>query len=169
MGVNGAALIKVRHFFESRPYYYYYYYYYYCYYHCTLIDLKSAFGEAHHSLIQSVLRYHYIPDEINCIVKICIVTLVYRKLRATFIPNTLLKNRVFFKAIRFPLIFNLIITTFIQCVKEEKFTNFSYRTFKCFLPRNWFQFAGDAVAVTSLEGENQILLNSSANGVDGQK
>ena len=36
----------------------------------TLIDLKNAFGEVHHSLIQSVLRYHYIPDEINCIVKI---------------------------------------------------------------------------------------------------
>ena len=35
----------------------------------TLIDLKNAFGEVHHSLIQSVIRYHYIPDEINCIVK----------------------------------------------------------------------------------------------------
>ena len=57
------------------------------------------------------------------------------------------------------MIFNLIINTFIQCVKEEKFTNFGYRSFKGFLPRNWFQFADDAVAVTSLEGENQILLN----------
>ena len=36
----------------------------------TLIDLKNAFGEVHHSLIQSVLCYHYRPDEINCIVKI---------------------------------------------------------------------------------------------------
>ena len=34
------------------------------------------------------------------------------------------------------LIFKLIINTFIQCVKEEKFTNFWYRTFKGFLPRN---------------------------------
>ena len=58
-----------------------------------------------------------------------------------------------------PLIFNLIINTFKQCVKEEKFSNFGYRSFKGFLPRNWFQFADDAVAVTSLEGENQILLN----------
>ena len=57
------------------------------------------------------------------------------------------------------MIFNLIISTFIQCVKEEKFFNFGYGTFKGFLPRNWFQFADDAVAVTSLEGENQILLN----------
>ena len=36
----------------------------------TLIDLKNAFGEVHHSLIPTVLSYHYIPDEINCIVKI---------------------------------------------------------------------------------------------------
>ena len=55
-----------------------------------------------------------------------------------------------------PLFFNLIINTFIQCVKEEKF---GYRIFKGFLPHNWFQFPGDAVTVTSLEGENQILLN----------
>ena len=36
----------------------------------TLIELKNAFGEVHHTLIQSVLRYHYIPDEINGIVQI---------------------------------------------------------------------------------------------------
>ena len=58
-----------------------------------------------------------------------------------------------------PSVFNLIINIFMQCVKEEKFTKFGYRSFKGFLPRNWFQFADDAVAVTSLEGENQILLN----------
>ena len=36
----------------------------------TLIDLEKAFGEVHFSLIQSALRYHHIPDEINCIVKL---------------------------------------------------------------------------------------------------
>ena len=48
-------------------------------------------------------------------------------------------------------------------VKEEKFTKFGYRIFKGFLSQNWFQLADDAVAVTSLEGENQILLNLSDN------
>ena len=43
----------------------------------TLIDINNAFGEVHHSLIQSVLRYHYIPGEISCIVKICMVTFLY--------------------------------------------------------------------------------------------
>lgn len=35
----------------------------------TLIDLKTAFGEVHHLLTQSCLHYHYLTDEINCIVK----------------------------------------------------------------------------------------------------
>ena len=35
-----------------------------------LIDLKNAFGEVHYSLILSVLHYHHITDEINCIVEI---------------------------------------------------------------------------------------------------
>ena len=80
----------------------------------TLIDLKYAFGEVHHSLIQSVLHYHYIPDEINYIVKI-----LYSDFRLSIVTYDSFS----------PLIFNLIINTFIQCVKEDKFTNFGYRTF----------------------------------------
>ena len=37
--------------------------------------------------------------------------------------------------------------------------NFGYLTFKGFFLRNWFHFTNDAVAGTSLKGENQILLN----------
>ena len=126
----------------------------------TLIDLKNAFGEVHHSLIQSVLRYHYIPDEINRIVKILYndfhLSIITNDFHTTYIA---LEKGVLQGDSLSPVIFNLIINTFIQCVKEEKFTNFGYRSFKGFLPRNWFQFADDAVAVTSLEGENQILLN----------
>ena len=121
---------------------------------------KNAFGEVHHSLIQSVLRYHYIPDEINRIVKI-----LYNDFHLSIITNDFhtkyiaVKKGVLQGDSFSPLVFNLIISTFIQCAKKEKFTNFGYRSFKGFLPRNWFQFADDAVAVTSLEGENQILLN----------
>ena len=123
----------------------------------TLIDLKNVFGEFHHSLIQSVLRYHHIPDEINCIVK-----LLYSDFRLSIIKNGFCTKYIAVEkgvlqgdSISL-LIFNLIINTFIQCVKEEKSTNFRYRTFKGFLPLNWFH----AVAVTSLGGENQILFKS---------
>ena len=35
----------------------------------TLLDLKNAFGEVHHNLIQSVLDYHHIPDHIKFVIK----------------------------------------------------------------------------------------------------
>ena len=126
----------------------------------TLTDLKNASGEVHHSLIQSVLRYHYIPDEINCLVKILYSDFHLSIITNDFHTKYIAVEKGVLQGDSFsPLIFNLIINTFIQCIKEEKFTNFGYRTFKGFLPCNWFQFADDAVAVTSLEGENQILLN----------
>ena len=31
----------------------------------TLLDLKNAFGEVHHSLITEVLNYHHMPEEIE--------------------------------------------------------------------------------------------------------
>ena len=116
---------------------------------------KNVFEGVHHTLIESILRYHYIPDEINCIVKI-----LYSDFRLSIITNNfytkyiavekgLLQDDLFS-----PLIFKLIINTFIQCVKEKKFINFGYGTFKGFPPRNWLQFADDTVAATSLEGEH---------------
>ena len=100
-----------------------------------------TFGEVHHSLIQYVLRYHYIPDEINCIGKI-----LYSDFRLSIITNDfhtkyIAVEKGILQGDSFShLIFNLIINMFIHYVKEEKFPY-------------------DAVAVTSLEGENQILLN----------
>ena len=30
----------------------------------TLIDLHNAFGEVHHNLIEFLLKYHHIPDDV---------------------------------------------------------------------------------------------------------
>ena len=35
----------------------------------TLLDLKNAFGDVHHNLIQSVLDYHHIPDHVKLVIK----------------------------------------------------------------------------------------------------
>ena len=53
----------------------------------------------------------------------------------------------------------MIINTLIQSLKQEKYQNFGTRVLKGFAPRNWFQFADDAAATTSLESENQLLVN----------
>ena len=35
----------------------------------TLLDIKNAFGEVHHNLIQTAFDYHHIPDHIKSLVK----------------------------------------------------------------------------------------------------
>ena len=59
-----------------------------------------------------------------------------------------------------PLAFNMVINTFIQHIKSEQYAQLGYSFVEGFSPRHWYQFADDAAAVTSLESENQILLNA---------
>ena len=35
----------------------------------TLLDLKNAFGEVHHNLLQTILSYHHIPSEISGLIR----------------------------------------------------------------------------------------------------
>ena len=54
-----------------------------------------------------------------------------------------------------PLLFNMLFNTFIQTLtKSKKFDQPNYRYDNIIQPRNWFQFADDAEAVTSSEYEN---------------
>ena len=99
----------------------------------TLIDLKNTFGEVHHSLIRSALSYYLVSNKINCIVK-----LLYSDFRLSMITNDIctkyiaVEKGVFQGNLFSPSIFNLVLNTFIQCVKKEISTNFWYRTFKGF-------------------------------------
>ena len=126
----------------------------------TLIDLRNAFGEVNHALIDTALQYHHVPEKICELVqnlytdfKISVITKDYQ---TSFIS---VKRGVLQGDSFSPLLFNMIINTFIQSIKSNDYTTFGYLRFKGFLPRNWFQFADNAAAVTALESENQILLN----------
>ena len=35
----------------------------------TFLDIRNAFGEVHHNLIDSILEYHHVPENIREIVK----------------------------------------------------------------------------------------------------
>ena len=62
-----------------------------------------------------------------------------------------------------------ICTKVLRSVKNEKFTNFRYCPFKCFLLWNWFQFTDDAIAVTSsYKVKIRFYYTCSENDVDGQ-
>ena len=113
-----------------------------------------------HNLIQSVLKYHNIPDEI------CdIVNNLYSDFHLAIITNEFVCD--FIKVRKgvlqgdcfSPLCFNMIINTFIQSIQEEQYTIFGFKINNGFTPRNWFQFADDAAAIICLESENQLLLN----------
>ena len=58
-----------------------------------------------------------------------------------------------------PLMFNLIINTFIHSVKHEQYEQFGYKFMRYLTPRHWYQFADDAAVISGLESSNQILLN----------
>ena len=129
----------------------------------TLLDLKNAFGEVHRSLITDVLSHHYMPPEIREIIKhLYPIKLFYM----------CISIRVHYGVIHFgrgvlqgdsisPLLFNLIINTFIQHIKQQDMSNLVYKFSKYFSPRHWYQFADDASVITGQEYETQILLNAS--------
>ncbi len=61
-----------------------------------------------------------------------------------------------------PLLFNMVINTFIQYIKSDKFTQLGYSTSKLLTPKHWFQFADDAAITSGQQYESQILLNAFA-------
>jgi len=126
----------------------------------TLIDLRNAFGTVNHHLIQTVLKYHHIPENIGNIIESLYgafhISILTNDFNTRFIK---VANGVLQGDCLSPLLFNMIINTFIQSLKQEKYQTFGARVLEGFGPRNWFQFADDAAATTSLESENQLLVN----------
>ena len=125
----------------------------------TLLDLKNAFGEINHNLISSVLGYHHIPNQINTLIKS-----LYTDFKTSIITSSF--NTPFIAVGRgvlqgdclSPLLFNLCFNTFIQHIKSDQYRQFGF-SHKLLNPIHWFQFADDASVITSLESENQHLLN----------
>ena len=127
----------------------------------TLLDLKNAFGEVHHNLIQSVLDYHHIPDHIKFVIKSLYTDFQTSIITSEFctpfisVGRGVLQGDCLFLS---PLLFNMCFNTFIQHIKAEKYRQFGF-SFKLLNPIHWFQFTDDAAVVTGQESENQHLLN----------
>ena len=128
----------------------------------TLLDLKNAFGEVHHNLIQSILEfleYHHVPHHIKNVIaslytdfKTSVIT---SKFRTPFIT---VGRGVLQGDCLSPLLFNMCFNTFIQHIKADKYRQVGF-TLNFFNPIHWFQFADDAAVITGQDFENQHLLN----------
>ena len=87
----------------------------------TLLDLKSAFGEVHHELIKKILKYHNIPDEVISLVTSLYTDFVVSISTDEFTTNPIAVNRGVLQGDSLsPLLFNLIVNTLIQTIKNTK-------------------------------------------------
>ena len=127
----------------------------------SLLDLKNASGEVDHMLIKTTLGYHHIPDFASDIIlniyNDFYMTILTKSYATDFIR---VEKGVLQGDSLSPLLFNMVISKFIQHIKNEEYTQLGHSFHKAFYPRLWFQFADDATVITGQEHENQILLNA---------
>ena len=126
----------------------------------TLLDLRNAFGEVDHQFIQSILTYHYIPQEIKSL-----VTALYQDYTISigtkeYVTNPILVRKGVLQGdCLSPLLFNMCFNTLIRCIQDEKIKRIGYSFTDALGPRHWFQFAGDTALATATPEDNQALLN----------
>ena len=126
----------------------------------TFLDLRNAFGEVYLNSIDCVLENHHVPENIREIAKnlyCCFKTSVLTDGFVTvlvYMEKGVLQGHCFS-----PLMFNLIINTFIHSVKHEQYEQFGSKFMRYLTLRHWYQFADDASIFSGLENKNQILLN----------
>ena len=130
----------------------------------TLLDLKNAFGEVHHNLIQEVLSYHYIPGQVKTIIKSLYSGFQTSILTAEYnTPFITVGRGVLQGDCLSPLLFNMCFNAFIQHIKEEHYNQCGFHIKNNYVsslrPVHWFRSADDAAIVTGQESENHILLN----------
>ena len=125
----------------------------------TLLDLKNAFGEVHHNLVQSVLDYHHVPFHVKDIIRSLYTDFKTSLITSEFrTPSVTVGRGVLQGDCLSPLLFNMCFNTFIQHIKADKYRQFGFM-FDLLNPIHWFQFADDAAVITGQESENQPLLN----------
>ena len=93
----------------------------------TLLDLRNAFGTVDHRLIQKVLEYHHIPENINCIIKSYYENYKIRIGTAAYVTEPIaVKNDVLQGDCRSPLLFNMVVNTLIKCIDDERIKCLGY-------------------------------------------
>ena len=87
----------------------------------TLIDLRNAFGEVHRNLIDTILEYHHVDQQVRYIVK-----LLYRDFYISIITDAFTSDfiKVSKGVLQGDLLFNSVINTLIKHIKKTSIINF---------------------------------------------
>ena len=96
----------------------------------------------------------YIPTIVYTDYRISIATDEYLTLSITIEKGVLQGESLL------PLLFNLVINTLINTIKQEKLNCVGYIYDGCIPPKHWLQFADDTAIVTAIESDNQHLVNA---------
>ena len=133
----------------------------------TLSDLKNGFGDVHHNLIKTLLKYHHISPSIinlkNSLYSDYFISITTKN----FITIPIKVNRGVLQGdCLSPLIFNLCVNTLIRSIESEKVGYLGYVLDKILSPRHWFQFADDTAIITAKETTNFFAMYS-PNGLHG--
>ena len=121
----------------------------------TLLDVKNAFGELDHQLINSVLRYHHEPDHISSLVSSFYMNYYVSVGTSEFITNPVVVE----KGAQSPLIFNMCFSTLIRTIGNEKIKLCGCNCTNALSPCHWFQFAYNTALATATQKDSQVLLN----------
>ena len=117
----------------------------------TLLDLKNAFGEVHHNLIQSVLGYHHKPDHIQMMIKSLYTNFKTSIIASDFSTSFIQVGHVVLQGDCLSLVvFNLCFNTFVHHIKSDKYQQFGF-SYKLCNPVDWFQFADNTAVITTQE------------------
>ena len=85
-------------------------------------DLKNAFGEVHHKLIQDIISYNHIPEHIKCLVRNLYTDFKTSITTQNFnTPFITVGRGVLQGDCLSPLLFNLCFNTFIQHIKSGEY------------------------------------------------
>ena len=88
----------------------------------TLLGLKNAFGEVHHSLIQEALAYHHIPAKTKALISSLYTGFHTSVITDDFLtPAIPVRRGVLQGDCLSPLLFSMRSYTFIQFIRQEKY------------------------------------------------
>jgi len=127
----------------------------------TLLDLKNAFGEVHHDLIRSSLRYHHVPDSFitlfNDIYSNATTSVAFNKKQT---HDMKVNQGVLQGDPCSPLLFNICFNTLMKTLDQPRFKNlgFIWGPKSSMFEQSWLQYADDAVIISNNVHDTKLLL-----------
>ena len=92
-----------------------------------LLDLKNAFGQVRHNLLLSILKDHHIPDHIINLVKSLYTNYQLAIATDSYVTSPITVHRGVLQGDSVsPLLFNLVMNSLINTIKQDKINCMGY-------------------------------------------